>query len=228
MSPAVDAVRSSHQRFASLVAGLGDDEVRRPSYDDDWSIADVASHLGSQAEVFGLFLDAGLSGEAAPGVDAFHPIWDRWNAKAPAEQVADSVAANEAFVTRLETVSDAERSRFRVSLFGPDESGVGGGAGTIAYAFAAFVCGLVASELMLLLLRTTPTPLTYYGWIVGLVTTVAAVVPLTMGSDFGARVAIALTNACIGTAIGALTVSATRRSITYTPPSEPDLQPPYI
>lgn len=117
---------------------------------------------------------------------------------------------------------------FRVSLFGPDESWVGGGAGTIAYAFAAFACGLVASELMLLLLRTTPTPLTYYGWIVGLVTTVAAVVPLTMGSDFGARVAIALTNACIGTAIGALTVSATRRSITYTPPSEPDLQPPYI
>jgi hypothetical protein len=117
---------------------------------------------------------------------------------------------------------------FKVSLLGSDESGVGGGAGTVAYAFAAFVCGLVASELMLLLLRTTPTPITYYGWIVGLVTTVAAVVPLTTGSDFGAKVAMALTNACIGTAIGALTVSATRRSIIYVPPSEPDLQPPYM
>ena len=77
---------------------------------------------------------------------------------------------------------------------------------------------------MFLLLRTTPSPVTYFGWIVGLVTAVAAVIPLTVGSDFGAKVATSLINAAIGT----LTVSAARRSILYSPPTEPELQPPFI
>jgi hypothetical protein len=51
--------------------------------------------------------------------------------------------------------------------------------------------------------------------------------PLTTASDFGARAAGALINAAIGTAVGALTVSATRRSVLYVPPSEPELQPPF-
>ncbi len=96
------------------------------------------------------------------------------------------------------------------------------------YAFAAFGCGLLATGLLFLLLRTTPSPITYFGWIVGLVTAFAAVIPLTMGTDFGAKVAACLVNAAIGVAIGALTVSAARRSILYSPPTEPELQPPYI
>ena len=40
--------------------------------------------------------------------------------------------------------------------------------------------------------------------------------------------ALVLANAAIGVAIGALTVSAARRSILYSPPTEPELQPPYI
>jgi hypothetical protein len=49
-----------------------------------------------------------------------------------------------------------------------------------------------------------------------------------MGSDFGAKVATCLINAAIGIAIGTLTVSAARRSILYSPPTEPELQPPFI
>jgi uncharacterized protein (TIGR03083 family) len=116
----IAAVRSSHDRFAALVAPLDEEAVRGPSYDPDWTIADVASHLGSQAEIFALFLDAGLTGGAGPGGEAFGPIWDRWNAKSPAEQVADSVSANEAFVQRLEGVSEAERASFTIALFGGD------------------------------------------------------------------------------------------------------------
>ena len=40
--------------------------------------------------------------------------------------------------------------------------------------------------------------------------------------------ATALINAAIGIAIGTLTVSAARRSILYVPPTEPELQPPFI
>ncbi len=114
----IHAVRSSHDRFAGLVSPLSTTEVEQPSYASEWSIADTASHLGSQAEIFGAFLDAGLAGEPAPGGELFPPIWDRWNALAPADQVRQSVQANEAFVTRLEQLSTEERDGFSAAMFG--------------------------------------------------------------------------------------------------------------
>ena len=118
MSPVIDALRQSQDRFAAVLQPLDAGAVRHRSYDDEWSIADVASHLGSQAEIFGLYLKAGLEGWQPPARDAFPPIWDRWNAKDPADQVADSVAANEELVSRLEGVSGPEREAFSVDMFG--------------------------------------------------------------------------------------------------------------
>lgn len=120
------------------------------------------------------------------------------------------------------------RGVFKIPLFGAVDAGVWGSAATIALMFVAFGCGMLATGLLFLLLRTTPSPITYFGWIVGLVTAVAAVIPLTMGSDFGVKVSSALINAAIGIAIGSLTVSAARRSILYVPPSEPELQGPFL
>jgi uncharacterized protein (TIGR03083 family) len=94
--------------------------VRAPSYASEWSIAQVLSHLGSQAEIFGLLLDAGLTGSDAPPQDAFPPIWEAWNARSPEAQAADSVAVNEAFVRRLESVDPARRDAFRLAAFGMD------------------------------------------------------------------------------------------------------------
>ena len=114
----IQAVRSSHERFAGILRPLSAAEVEQPSYASDWSIADTASHLGSQAEIFELFLDAGLAGQAAPGGEVFPPIWDRWNALAPADQVRQSIDVNEAFVVRVEQISDEDRERVRLSAFG--------------------------------------------------------------------------------------------------------------
>ena len=116
----ISVLRSSHDRFAGLVEGLSDEEVTGPSYDDDWTIADVASHLGSQAEIFLPFLEAGLTGDQPPGNDSFAPIWDRWNAMAPADQVRESVARNEEFVRRIEGLDEDERAKLRVPLFGSE------------------------------------------------------------------------------------------------------------
>ena len=85
----------------------------------------VASHLGSQAEVFQLFLDAGLTSGEAPGGGAFPPIWDRWNALPSARQVSGSLTANEQLVTLLERLDSAEREGFRLSLFGAEQDLVG-------------------------------------------------------------------------------------------------------
>lgn len=116
----IEALRSSHDRFSALVAPLDADGVRAPSYDSEWSIADVASHLGSQAEIFGLFVDAGLAGAEPPGGDAFGPIWEVWNTRSPEDQVTESVAANEAFVQRLEALPEAEQASFALSMFGSE------------------------------------------------------------------------------------------------------------
>jgi uncharacterized protein (TIGR03083 family) len=114
----ISALRNSHDRFTALVAPLRPDQVEAPSYASEWSIADTASHLGSQAEIFDRFLTAGLTGAPAPGNEVFGPIWDRWNSRPPAEQTTESVAATEAFVARLEYLTDDERAAFALEAFG--------------------------------------------------------------------------------------------------------------
>ena len=120
MTNPIAVLRSSHDRLTDLVLHLDGDQVTAPSYDDDWTIADVASHLGSQAEIFGAFLDAGLAGDEPPGSDLFQPIWDKWNAMLPADQASASIEANDAFVRRVEALTPDERERFAINLFGRD------------------------------------------------------------------------------------------------------------
>lgn len=95
------------------------------------------------------------------------------------------------------------------------------------YAALAAVAALAATALMHLLLLTTPRPRTFFGWIIGLVTAIAAVVPLTLAQPWSARLATAAINVAIGVAIGTLVAmsarSAVRRSIgpagpAWTPP----------
>jgi uncharacterized protein (TIGR03083 family) len=111
----VRAVRASHERLRGLLDGLDEEALRAPSYDDEWSIADVASHLGSQAEIFSQWLSAGLDAGDAADVST-QPIWDRWNAKPPAEQAKDSVTASDALLARLEALP--EDVRFALSFYG--------------------------------------------------------------------------------------------------------------
>ena len=114
----IAALRHSQDRLANLVAGLGDEQLRAQSYDDEWSVAQVLSHLGSQAEIFSGLLDAGLSGGEPPGPDSFGPIWDSWNARSPGQQAADSIAANEQLVRRLEGLDAGQVAAFNLTAFG--------------------------------------------------------------------------------------------------------------
>jgi uncharacterized protein (TIGR03083 family) len=116
--PWVRALRASHDRLTSLVTTLDADVLRKQSYAKEWSIAQVLSHLGSQAEIFALWLDAGLTGGDPPGQEAFVPIWDVWNARSPEEQATQSVAVNEAMVFRVEALSEEELESIRLAMFG--------------------------------------------------------------------------------------------------------------
>jgi uncharacterized protein (TIGR03083 family) len=116
----IAAVRHSHDALRALAGPLTADRLQQRSYDTEWSIAQVLSHLGSQAEVFNLWLDAGLTGQEPPGRDAFPPIWEAWNTRSPQAQAANSLQVNEELVERLESLDDGERERFRLQMFGMD------------------------------------------------------------------------------------------------------------
>src|SRR5579863_10399428 len=94
--PWIGALRHSHDRLQAVVEPLGLADLEQRSYASEWSIAQVLSHLGSGAEIFGLFLEAGMTGQEPPGRDAFVPVWNIWNAKGPLAQATDGLQADEA------------------------------------------------------------------------------------------------------------------------------------
>jgi uncharacterized protein (TIGR03083 family) len=123
--PQIEALRHSHELLRAAVEPLDASQLEQGSYDTEWSIAQVLSHLGSQAEIFGLFLDAGLDGKEPPGPDAFPPIWDRWNAKPPTEQAADGLRADQDTLERFESLDEDQRASLRMNLFGMEIDAAG-------------------------------------------------------------------------------------------------------
>jgi uncharacterized protein (TIGR03083 family) len=116
----IGALRHSHDALRANVEPLAEDRLRQRSYCSEWSIAQVLSHLGSGAEIFTLFLDAGLNGAEPPGPETFPPIWQAWNERSPQAQATDALAADKALVQRLESLTQEERGRIRLQLFGMD------------------------------------------------------------------------------------------------------------
>jgi uncharacterized protein (TIGR03083 family) len=118
--PWIGALRHSHDRLQALVEPLDPAGLEQRSYASEWSIAQVLSHLGSGAEIFTLFLDAGLTGQEPPGRDVFVPVWNEWNAKDPQAQAADGLRADEATVARFESLDPDQKAGLRMQLFGMD------------------------------------------------------------------------------------------------------------
>jgi uncharacterized protein (TIGR03083 family) len=116
--PWISALRHSHDRLRASVEPLSPDQLEQPSYASEWSIAQVLSHLGSQAEIFGMFLDAGLTGKEPPGRGEFMPIWDRWNAKDPQAQASDALRADQATLERFESLDADQQARLHLKVFG--------------------------------------------------------------------------------------------------------------
>ena len=123
--PWISALRHSHDRLRAIVEPLGPDQLEQRSYAREWSIAQVLSHLGSQAEIFGMFLEAGLTGQEPPGREEFPPIWDRWNAKAPQAQAADALRADQATLERFESMDADQRARLHLKIFGMEVDAAG-------------------------------------------------------------------------------------------------------
>lgn len=102
----LDVLAGSHDRLSDLVCDLDEDELRDRSYCDEWTIAQVLSHIGSGAEILGKSVDAVVNGDDPPSRDAFPQIWARWNAMAPREVAEAALSTDGELVEKLENLGD--------------------------------------------------------------------------------------------------------------------------
>jgi uncharacterized protein (TIGR03083 family) len=117
MSERLEALRASSTHLREVVAQLETDQHVAPAYPSEWTIADTMSHLGSGAVILQQMFDNALAGtDAAEGFN--QSVWDAWNAKTPADQIADALVADQAFIDALDAASDDQRATFQIS-FGP-------------------------------------------------------------------------------------------------------------
>lgn len=121
----VNVLRESHDRLAGIVAGLSPEQIAGPSYCDDWSVAQVLSHLGSGAEIGLMNLEAMLAHEDAPARERYQEIWATWDAKTPANMAKDFLVSDEAHISRLEGLSDAELNGLSTQFMGRTMDAVG-------------------------------------------------------------------------------------------------------
>ena len=63
----IEALHKSHDHLVALLDGMEPGRLTGPSYCDDWTIAQVLSHLGSGAEIFSLMFEAGVKRRGPTG-----------------------------------------------------------------------------------------------------------------------------------------------------------------
>src|SRR3984957_2513867 len=107
MENPIGPVRASVDRLHTLAGGLNDTQLVSPSYCDDWSIAQVLSHLGSGAVISRRGLQDVRAGTATPD-DFNQSVWDEWNAKSARAQADDALVADEALIEALEALDETE------------------------------------------------------------------------------------------------------------------------
>ena len=90
----------------------------------------------------------------------------------------------------------------RLDLVVPGASGEGSAMG--AYVVGGPLAVVAAAGLLQLLVLTTPRPRAFFGWIVGLGTAVATLIPLTWTDSAGAAIATGVVNLLLGIAVWSL------------------------
>ena len=82
------------------------------------------------------------------------------------------------------------------------------------YVMTAFVLALVATGVAHLLSLTTPRPRVFFGWLVGLGTAAAMVMPFAAEGSLAGKISTALINLAVGIAIGTLLTAVLSRTVT--------------
>ena len=114
------------------------------------------------------------------------------------------------------------RGIFGVPILAPKGEGAWGDASTGWYAVGAAVVALAATGLMHVLLLTTPRPMLFFSWVVGLATVGAMLAPFITDASLASRLCTAVLNGVLGAAIGSLVAGTARTAVR---PAAPPMQP---
>jgi hypothetical protein len=102
---------------------------------------------------------------------------------------------------------------FNIPLLSPESQGTYGDAHTTDVVLVAAAAALVATGLAHLLLAAAPRPMTFFDWIVGLVTLLLVLYPFSTSAPISQKVATAAVTLVIGFAIGSLTNGVAARAV---------------
>ena len=105
------------------------------------------------------------------------------------------------------------RALLRIDIYASHAAGAFGDSSTVVLCVGAAVAALAATGLAHLLILSTPRPLAYFSWIVGLLTAVAVVLPFTYAASLAVALAQAVIHLVIGLAIGSLVSGAASSSM---------------
>jgi uncharacterized protein (TIGR03083 family) len=119
-------LHTSHDRLAAAVEPLTPEQLTGQAYPTEWSIAQVMSHIGSGAQIFGGLMKAAADGDPAPSFDSFKEVWALWNAKTPTAQATDALVADAEFLDWADGLTEEQRNTYTVNLFGMDQDLAGG------------------------------------------------------------------------------------------------------
>lgn len=115
MTDDVAVLQTSVVRLRGIVERLDPSKLEEQAFPSEWTIADVLSHLGSGAVILQRRFDDAVAGSETPSEFA-QSVWDAWNAKTSEAQAAEALIADQAFVDRVRSLTDEERSRFEFSM----------------------------------------------------------------------------------------------------------------
>jgi uncharacterized protein (TIGR03083 family) len=111
---AVAALQANHDTLAALVPTLSEEQLTGPSGATEWTVAQALSHLGSGAEIARRPI-AAAAGEQVAAEDN-QAIWARWNAASPADQAAEFVSHDTAYIDTVKALSADQRDSLLIDL----------------------------------------------------------------------------------------------------------------
>ena len=111
---AIAALHAEHDTLVALLADIDDNALTSSSGADDWTVAQVLSHLGSGAEI-GRSPILRAAGDSVQAEDN-QTIWARWDAASPAEQASGFVEHNQRWLDAVDALTPEQRASLSVDL----------------------------------------------------------------------------------------------------------------
>ena len=113
---AIAVLHASHDHLVSVVESLPGGDVRAQSYCDDWSIAQVLSHLGSGAEIALAHLRSAVNGSPTPDREYYLGVWSRWDAMEPEEMASNFIPSDLQLIAEWEQLDDPTLERIELDF----------------------------------------------------------------------------------------------------------------